>query len=174
MSRFLVIALLLLLGGLAWWATSSEEPPTRLDQLPAKVAAPAAAAAPPARLQYTAPVATRTPEPAARHRLVLLPNGEYVPTLNGVLDAPAMDWPASIPYSPIIGRESTSTLDWYVHADGSKSTTQMVFRTDLGRMGPVTTVANPAPVGQRPPDEPGLEPKGGDKKAGAPAGGADR
>ncbi len=171
MSRSLVVALLLVLGGLAWWATSSDEPPTHLDQPPAPVAAPTA---PPARLQYTAPVATRTPEPAARKRMVLLPNGDYVPTLNGVLDAPAMDWPTSIPYSPIIGRESTATLDWYVHADGSKSTTQMAFRTDLGRMGPVTTVANPAPVGQRPADEPGLEPKRQGPKAGSSAPGAGR
>ena len=68
-------------------------------------------------------------------------------------DAPPMQWPAELPYSPIIGRERDAHgLDWYVHADGSKSITQMVFRRDLGRLDPVTNVFNPAKVLPMEPD----------------------
>ena len=37
-------------------------------------------------------------------------------------------------------------LDWYKHADGSYSTTQMVMRSDLGRMAAMTRVAHPGPA----------------------------
>ncbi|MEZ5964900.1 MAG: hypothetical protein R3F56_13755 [Planctomycetota bacterium] len=84
-----------------------------------------------------------------------LPNGEFVPALNGVRGAPPMEWPADRPFSPIIGRVRTTELEWYVHADGTRSTTQMSFRTDLSRFDAVTTLANPAPLGQIPAAEGG-------------------
>lgn len=103
-----------------------------------RAAAPAAGAPP-----VTA--ATRA-EPAGA--TWLLPDGSCVAALNGAVDPkPLADaWPAGVPWSPIIGVErSPAGLDWYVHADGSKSTTEMKWRADLGREDAVTRLARPAP-----------------------------
>lgn len=158
MTRSLTVSGLILVVALAvaWWTTSQAD-----EAVPAL--APAAATPPlpqaqPAELRYEAPVATKTPAIEDRPRLLELPNGEFVPALNGARGAPAMEWELGRPYSPIVGRERTTELEWYVHADGTKSTTQMSFRTDLGRFDAVTTVAHPGPVGQIPPDEPGADP----------------
>ena len=86
----------------------------------------------------------REPDAAARSRLVRLPNGDYVPSLNGVIDAPAMRWPDDRPYAQVIGKERDGRgQEWYVHADGSKSTTTSVYRSDLGRYDATSQVANP-------------------------------
>ena len=80
-----------------------------------------------------------------------LPDGSYVDALNGATDAPPMrDYWGPFAWSPIVGVErSDAGVDWYRHADGSYSTTQMVLRKDLGRMAAMTRVAHPgaAPVG---------------------------
>lgn len=147
------------LAGTAWWLAdrqvdSEEVPAPRPSELPVE------APLPPAELRYEAPEHTRTPAPQDQPRMVKLPNGEYVPALNGAVNAPPMEWPADQPFSPIIGRYRTTELEWYVHADGTKSTTQMSYRTDLGRYDAVTTVARPTPPGQLPPGEPGGPPLG--------------
>ena len=79
---------------------------------------------------------------------MILPSGENVPALNGVNESVKLLWPTDLPYSPIVGTQrEVDGLEWYVHADGSRSTTQMVFRSDVGRKVAMSVVANPkAPV----------------------------
>lgn len=87
-----------------------------------------------------------TPEPKKGNpdRVLLLPDGSKVPVLNGAWGAPALDWPSDRPWSKIIGRErDDSNLEWYVHADGSRSITQNIWRDDLNRFDPSTVVATP-------------------------------
>ncbi|MFK7738680.1 MAG: hypothetical protein AB8H80_00045 [Planctomycetota bacterium] len=79
---------------------------------------------------------------------LLLPDGSEVPTLNGATGAkPLADvWPKQRPWSPIVGVErSTLGVDWYVHADGTRTTTQMRWRADLGRDDALTRIAEVAP-----------------------------
>lgn len=128
-------------------------------------------------MTYEAPKIVRDPKPEERERMFKLPNGEFVASLNGVLNAADMLWPTEIPFSPIVGRERDAHgHEWYVHADGSKSTNRMVFRSDLGRMDPITTVANPTAPLPMEPSEPGA-PKGEtaeNAKGGAPGAGGVR
>ena len=76
-----------------------------------------------------------------------LPDGSYAPCLNGILHAPAMQWPSDVPWSPIrrkiVDREGK---EWYEHVDGSYSTTELMYRSDLKRSEPVVQVRNPVPV----------------------------
>lgn len=88
--------------------------------------------------------------PGASH--FALPDGSWAPALNGVRNAPKMDWPPEIPWSPIrrkiLGKDGK---EYYEHFDGSYSTTQMIYRSDLGRKEAVTQVMNPQKVqGQSP------------------------
>jgi hypothetical protein len=77
-----------------------------------------------------------------------LPDGTFVATLNGAVDAPSMkDFWGPFDWSPIVGTERSSAgVDWYEHADGSFSTTEMVWRPDLGRKAAMTRVAHPGPA----------------------------
>ena len=53
-------------------------------------------------------------------------------------------WPVDLPWSPIVGTEESDVgLSWYVHENGVRSTTQMVFRRDLGRYDAMTRIARP-------------------------------
>ncbi|MCA8948283.1 MAG: hypothetical protein KDE27_02200 [Planctomycetes bacterium] len=88
-------------------------------------------------------------QPAPDHsREIELPDGSFVPALNGAIDAaPVGDFWGPQPWSPIVGVERNSVgLDWYRHEDGSYSTTQMVWRSDLGRNVAMTRVAHPGPT----------------------------
>ena len=79
--------------------------------------------------------------------MLVLPNGERVRALNGVRTEIRLLWPAETPYSPITGiTTQTDGVEWYVHADGSHSTTQMIYRSDLGRTTAMSMVANPRPA----------------------------
>lgn len=96
-----------------------------------------------------APTRPETTEAAtAPSRRLELPDGTFVDALNGAVDAPSMkDYWGPFAWSPIVGVERSSAgLDWYKHADGSYSTTQMVMRSDLGRMAAMTRVAHPGPA----------------------------
>ena len=63
-----------------------------------------------------------------------------------------MLWPRERPYSPIVKVEvDPHGQEWYVHEDGSKSTTVMGWRKDLGRLDAMTQVANPVPTVAREP-----------------------
>ncbi len=116
----------------------------------APVVVPADAPAAPLVVSRNA-AATRPPAlgivadpPADLSAYVKLPDGTFAPALNGVRNAPAMAWPEDVPFAPIVGKEKThGGVEWYVHADGSKSTTTKIFRKDLGRDDPITQVATP-------------------------------
>src|SRR5688572_8699500 len=112
---------------------------------PATRTAPASGPAP---ASPVGPPAVPSTRPAPTRMMFRMPDGMEVPMLNGVTELPAGNpWPADVPYSRIIGRETgTGGIEWYVHADGSKSTMQMVWRSDLGRVAGVYLVANPRPT----------------------------
>lgn len=108
-------------------------------------APPAAAPARGALAPSRDPASTAQP---GRADLLKLPDGTSVATLNGAVDAPPLgDFWGPFPWSPIVGVERNDAgLDWYRHADGSYSTTQMVLRQDLGRAVAMTRVAHPGPA----------------------------
>ncbi len=144
---FCLIALLAA-GTIVWLTreTAPHDPVAPSPAPPPTVPAPPRPEAP--VLTYGAPKAVRAPTTRDRRNLLSLPNGDFVPTLNGVLDAPPLSWPPEVPFSPIVGTErDTRGQEWYVHADGARSTTSMVFRSDEGRLAPVTSLALPKPAG---------------------------
>lgn len=132
-----------------WLLSATAEPTAAAIQTPTPVVAmapqePAVPAS--AKVMPTAPAA---PTPVAdRSHLLELPDGSSMPTLNGAVDAaPLATYWGPFPWSPIVATErSDAGLDWYRHADGSYSTTQMVWRSDLGRMAAMTRVAHPGPT----------------------------
>ena len=112
---------------------------TPIEASAARAAAPAAAT----------PEQAAPREPAAdRSHVLELPDGTCCATLNGAVDAaPLATYWGPQPWSPIVAIEHSSAgIDWYRHADGSFSTTQMVWRQDLGRMAAMTRVAHPGPT----------------------------
>ena len=124
-----------------------EWPRSPLPPVAAPAAAPAAAAtAPDPQCATPAPADAGA---AAHQRELQLPDGSYVPALNGAEGAPPLRlfWEAGRPWSPIVGvARSELGVDWYVHADGSRSTTEMKWRSDLGRLDALTRVAHPGDV----------------------------
>lgn len=105
------------------------------------------------------------PRPAVPQSAIRYPDGGVFPALNGVAVSIDLIWPSGRPYSPIIGKRVEGPpeyLEWYVHADGSHSTTKMMQVTRGGPLQPVGMVrseAQMAPVLLRP----GGEQKGGDR-----------
>jgi len=101
------------------------------------------------------PVVAAGPETGARESqdslaggMLELPDGSRVPALNGVKAPAALVW-GDAPWSPIVGTTRSEGVDWFVHEDGTYSTTVEVFRSDLGRTDPVTLVSRagtPVPV----------------------------
>ncbi|MCR9247812.1 MAG: hypothetical protein NXI31_22520 [bacterium] len=74
-----------------------------------------------------------------------LPDGSHVEPLNGVSGRLSLTghW-GNRPWSPIVGVErSDRGVDWYVHADGTRSTTEMKWRSDLGRKDAMVRLAVP-------------------------------
>jgi len=133
------LALLLLRRADVALVPGSEPPASRVES----------SLAPAQTEQASAPVAT--PEPAAGEAssLWLLPDGTRVATLNGATDAPPLAeyWGTTVPWSPIVGIERNDQgIDWYLHQNGSYSTTQVVWRSDLNRHMAMTRVAHQAPV----------------------------
>ena len=141
---------LITVGGalLLWGSPGPVRPPESVDStVPQPPAAPQPLA-PTAALPAQSAVAPPPPAVAVdRQRQLLLPDGTYVPALNGAEDAePIATYWGPFPWSPIVGIETNSQgLDWYKHKDGSYSTTQMVWREDLGKKMAMTRVAHPAP-----------------------------
>lgn len=138
-----------LAAALGVWSVTAGSPPPAAAAGPAVTAAEPAAAPSPAREIGTV-VEPPLAAPAAvdRSRELELPDGTYVATLNGAVDAaPLARYWGPFPWSPIVGTERSSAgVDWYKHADGSYSTTQMVWRSDLGRHAAMTRVAHPGPA----------------------------
>ena len=120
--------LLVCLGGVAWWTVGSgakvdvPAPVFGADKLPQPEAVQQLKAAP-------IPVAD-VPD---RNGKILLPDGTFVPALNGV--ETAVQW-GKRSFSPIVGRNLTDTgVEWYVHEDGSQSTTVQVRGEGPGAAG---------------------------------------
>ncbi|MCA8949496.1 MAG: hypothetical protein KDE27_08325 [Planctomycetes bacterium] len=99
------------------------------------------------------PPATADDRPVGEGML-LLPDGGYVAPLNGVTNPPKLIWD-NPEWSPIVRIEHNGELDWYVHADGSYSTTLWMWRKDLGRMDAVSYSLHPrdpVPTAPLPPE----------------------
>ena len=80
--------------------------------------------------------------------MLALPDGSRIQALNGVTAPAALVW-GEAPWSAIVGTERSDGIDWFVHEDGTYSTTVEVYRSDLGRTDPVTLVSRagtPVPV----------------------------
>jgi hypothetical protein len=147
-GRIFGLAAVLALSG-SWLLSAA----TTTTPTPAESTATVMIAAPqqPAAARASGQVLAASPAPQAvadRSRRLELPDGSTVPTLNGAVDAaPLRHYWGSFPWSPIVATErSDAGLDWYRHADGSYSTTQMVWRSDLGRMAAMTRVGHPGPT----------------------------
>ncbi|MEZ5963445.1 MAG: hypothetical protein R3F56_06320 [Planctomycetota bacterium] len=127
--------------------------------------------APALSARWTAPAAVQHPSPTEQKHMVKLPTGEWVKALNGAVDA-RITWPSDRPFSPIIGVERASDgKEWWVHADGTKSTTEMVYRSDLGRHDGLGQIANPVPPLPMEP-EGGIPPRSGPGGPAAPGAGS--
>jgi hypothetical protein len=116
---------------------------TSVEPRPAGIAAPQTGAVMPA---------AKEEQPAAKvpSRELALPDGTSVPALNGAVDpAPLARFWGNFPWSPIVGTRQSGGVDWYEHADGSFSTTMMVFAHGLGREICLTRVAHPGPTPTR-------------------------
>lgn len=140
--RQAIAVLSLGIAGLAAFAWPSAAP---APAAPPLVAPPPTVPPPP---PAAAAVLAAAPSAADHRRDIELPDGNFVPALNGAVGARpiALAW-GDTPWSPIIGTErSDAGVDWYVHADGSRSTTEMKFRSDLGRLDAMTRVAHPGPA----------------------------
>jgi hypothetical protein len=116
------------------------------EAAPALLSPGAELPSPPTRdfMQRAVSLRRRTPEdpgPGMLH----LPDGTWIEPLNGVHDPPPLRWPEK-GYSPIVGKRRGPGPDawwWYVHADGTMSTTALVRRGDLGRPDVTTIVVRP-------------------------------
>ena len=89
---------------------------------------------------------TGTPPPGA----AMFPDGTWLAPLNGVKFAPPFrGWPRKIPYSPVVGIiDGDKNVQWFEHADGSVSTTQLAPTEQGGRkfVQPAWVIGNPAPL----------------------------
>lgn len=88
-----------------------------------------------------------TPPPGS----AVFPDGTWLPPLNGVTEAPPYPEDGTQrPFSPIVRiyRNPQSGQEWYVHADGSYSTTWMAETTEPGRhyRTPMWEVAHQVPT----------------------------
>ena len=115
---------------------------------------------PPTVVSAPAAASTAAPAPVVVVREVTgegrlaLPDGTFVPMLNDAIGALSLAecWGAR-PWSPIVRTERSDLgVDWYVHADGTRTTTEMKWRPDLRRFDALTRIA--VPNGEPPPVKP--------------------
>ncbi|HZN37870.1 MAG TPA: hypothetical protein VFD82_03650 [Planctomycetota bacterium] len=127
-----------------WFSSRQEAAPTGCPLPASKPPAPA-----PAPAAEVASVERAKESSSVDHsRELELPDGSFVPALNGAVGATRVaEYWGPLPWSPIAAVERSSAgVDWYRHQDGSYSTTQMVWRKDLGRYEAMTRVAHPGPT----------------------------
>jgi hypothetical protein len=137
----LLLCLMGALGGVSWYAlrTIPEAPEAPIRSKPAPEAAPPAPAPQPVAVALTFPKADQVPE----EQRLRMPDGSFVPTLNGVKNPAKIAW-GEQPYAPVVRIQKDPTLEWYVHADGTYTTTIMQWRSDLNREDAVTLCLHPA------------------------------
>lgn len=98
-------------------------------------------------LSVDAPVPVAKATVTDRSTWLELPDGTFVPALNGATGALSLRecW-GTRPCSPIERVERSDVgVDWYVHQDGTRTTTEMKWRSDLGRQDALTRIAVPLP-----------------------------
>lgn len=89
------------------------------------------------------------PDDGELARFVRMPDGTWLPALNGVTGVDPILWEPGRPYAPVVGVERLADgFDWYVHADGTRTTTRSMWRPDLGREDPTALTQHPRDVGQ--------------------------
>jgi hypothetical protein len=130
----------------AWAAGWLGRPPAAPDT-PQQPPAPSPPAPAPQPVTAQAPPAKKADE----GDFILMPDGSKPKALNGVKQPPKALW-GDQPWSPIVRIQHDPGLDWYVHADGSYTTSLMQWRSDLNDKTPVTICLHPAQV--MPTDEP--------------------
>ena len=136
-----LLALGLLAAGAIWLLLARHEGSNAMPAPAAPTPTPGASGP---RIVTAAPPAA-DPGPAVAVDQLALPDGTSVPALNGARGAPPLQqfW-GQRPWSPIVRVERSDLgIDWYVHADGTRSTTEMKWRQDLGRLDAMTRVAQP-------------------------------
>ena len=111
-------------------APGAPPPDTRAPKPAAPAPQPATATAPPA-----------PPQPSEGD-FILMPDGSKPKALNGVKNPPKALW-GDPPWSPIVRVDHNNGLDWYVHADGSYTTSMMQWRSDLNDKTAVTICLHP-------------------------------
>lgn len=159
MKPILVVVLVAAIAALAWFLargghdddTSSRPQPAngnaRLEAsgraAETRTGSPPSAASTPASPEFGV---LRTPPSAEdRPRYVEMPDGSWLPALNGVLGAPKSSWNPERPYARVVRIDRMQDADWYVHADGTWTTTRSVFRKDLGRDDVQSYALHPRP-----------------------------
>lgn len=142
-----IVALLLVRRDGEAAAPGVAEPPTPVSQQPAPV---------PAEGQVAASAPNPTGTAPDRSRELLLPDGSYVPALNGATNpAPLKQFWGLVPWSPIVGVETNDHgVAWYRHANGSYSTTETLWDSAGKRHVTLTRVAHQGPA-----ETPALAPK---------------
>lgn len=135
---FLLVAVAV--GGVAWFLREppAEKPvaPTQPPGAPEKPPMPTPGAA----TAVVLPIPSTKDVPA--ERLLRFPNGETAAPLNGIENPATCVW-GDTPWSPIVRRELNNGIEWYVHADGTYTTTTTIWRSDTKRQEPVTFCMHP-------------------------------
>lgn len=147
MRVFVIAGCVVLAAAAAWYYGSSDSAPEPAPASTAATRAAADAGAAPETEQAVVDPGRRGDESgttAGPAGTVKLPDGSVREALNGVVGAPAITWDPGRPWSPIVEiRRFDDGLDWFVHADGTRSTTRYFFRPDLGREDASTLTQHP-------------------------------
>lgn len=134
---FLIVAVAA--GGVAW---SLRDRPAEKAPAPAPQKAPEKAPTPNAGAAASVVMPIPDKKGVPPERLLRFPNGETAAPLNGIENPATCVW-GDVPWSPIVRRELNNGIEWYVHADGTYTTTTTVWRSDSQRMEPVTLCHHP-------------------------------
>lgn len=137
----------------AFWMLREPETPADPPRAAEPAPTPPVVDGKPAATLQAAPSPTRSP--TMPQAMLRYPDGTYMPALNGVQNPAALHWPAGHPFTPIVGKRLCGDTWWYEHADGTMSTCEMKWRSDLGRPDALSHVAVPKPaLPVEPPDPP--------------------
>lgn len=136
------VAIVVLVAGAVLCLVMAMNQPGEPPQQPAPQKQPALPAAGPAPV-LKAPAVAQPAEPP-QPQMLRYPDGSQHPPLNGVTDPPSIDWPPDVPFAPVVGKVTDGQgIEWYRHADGSLTTVQMIWRSDLGRKDAMARIVNP-------------------------------